>query len=65
MLPGMIEVEAGITSSGVVPDPLAVMVNVRSFGMACFVTAGRSGRRAMRNRRTMFRNVSATYGVAA
>jgi hypothetical protein len=61
----MIEVEAGITSSGVVPDPLAVMVNVRSFGMACFVMSGRSGGRAMRNRRTMFRNVSATYGVAA
>jgi hypothetical protein len=32
MLKGLIEVEVGIPSSGVVPDPLAVMVNVRSLG---------------------------------
>ena len=35
MLPGMIEVEAGVVASSVVSNPLAVVVDVRSFGMAC------------------------------
>src|SRR3984885_2551852 len=65
MLPGMIEVEAGVIGGAPVPDPLAVMVNVGSLGMTGFVTSRRSGGRAMGNRRTMFRNVSATDGVAA
>ncbi len=37
MLPGMIEVEAGVIASGVVPDPFAVVVDVRGFGMAFMV----------------------------
>ena len=69
MLPGMIEVEAGIVArAGVVPDPFAVVVNVRSVGMAfCRDNVGGHGlgRRAMGGRRTMFGNISAAYGVAA
>jgi len=66
MLKGMIEVKAGIVASGVMADPSAVVVDVRGFGMACFVAAwGRFGRRAMRRRRTMFGNESATNRVAA
>jgi len=65
VLPGMIEVEAGIIGAGVVPDPLAVVVDVRGFGMAFFVGSGRPGRRAMRSRWTVFRNVSATDGMTA
>lgn len=37
MLPGMVEMEAGIIVSGVVADPFAVGVNVRGFGMAFLV----------------------------
>ena len=66
MLKGMIDVEAGIIASGVVADPRAVVVNVRSFGMALPIGArGRSGRRAAHRRGTMFGNESATDGVAA
>jgi len=66
MLKRMIDVEAGIIASGVVADPGAVVVNVRSFGMAFPIAAGGgSGRRAAHRRGTMFGNVSATDGVAA
>jgi len=37
MLPGMIEMVVGIIAAGVVADPLAIVVNVRGFGMALFV----------------------------
>jgi len=47
MLPGVIEVEAGIIASGVVSNPLAVVVDVRGLGMAFFIATSRSGRRTM------------------
>jgi len=66
VLPGMIEVEAGIVATGVVPNPSAVVVDVRGFGMAFFVATGRgSGRRATNWGRTMFGNVSAADCVTA
>jgi len=67
MLPGMIEVEAGIVAPASVSDPFAVVVNVRRVGMAFPVakSGGRLGQRAMRGRRTVFRNIPAAYGVAA
>jgi hypothetical protein len=63
----MIEVEAGIVAPGSVSDPFAAVVNVRRFGMTFPVAkrGGRLGKRAMRGRRTMFRNIPAAYGVAA
>ena len=44
MLPGMIEVEPGIIASLIVADPLAVVMDVRRFGMAFAVTKGLLGR---------------------
>jgi len=86
MLPGMIEMEAGVVSGVIVADPLTVAVDVRSLGMARFIAKRgawhflawrflslrflvrgvfRAGHRAMRRRRTMSRNVSAAYSMAA
>src|ERR1700722_8747383 len=66
MFPGMIEVEAGIVSSGVVSDPRSVVVDVRSFGMAFFAATGRrSGGRAANGSGAVLRNKSATDSVAA
>lgn len=64
VLPGMIEVEAGIASSGIVSNPLTVMVNVRSLRVTFLVRHG-SGGRAMRGRWTMLGNVAATDCVTA
>ena len=77
MLPGMIEVS--IIGSGVVPDPLALTVDMRSVGAALPVTVGGLGRglarcgfvlggfvrRTMSGRRTMAGNVSAADFMAA
>ncbi len=63
MLPGVIEVEAGIIASGVVSNPLAVVVDVRGLGMAFFIATSRSGRRAMRRRWTVLGNISAANGM--
>jgi len=67
MLPGMIEVEAGIIASGVVADPGAVVVDMRGFGMAWLVvkTGRRVGDRSMTSGWAMLGNVSAADGVAA
>jgi hypothetical protein len=66
VLPGMIEVEAGVIASGVVSDPSAVVVDVRSFRMAFPVAirlgCGPGGRAASRGW-TVVRNVSATNGM--
>jgi hypothetical protein len=40
VLPGMVEVKAGITASGVMPNPVIVGMNVRSLGMAWLVAEG-------------------------
>ena len=67
MLPGMVEVEAGIFASGLVSHPLAVVVNMWRFGMAFAVAHVRRGlgEGSVRGGRTMFRNESAANGVAA
>lgn len=69
MLERMIEVEAGVLSPSVMPDPLAIMVDVRSFWMACSIAIGSFGRslvwRSARGSRTMRGNVSTTDGMAA
>ena len=66
MLKGMIKVEAGIITAGIMSNPGAVVVNVRSFGMALPVGAGGgSGRCATHRSGTMFGNESATDSVAA
>ena len=68
VLPGMIEVKAGIVAPGVVAHPRAVVVNVRSIGMA-FAIAIRSGRgpggSAVNCWRAMVWDVSATDGMSA
>src|SRR5258708_3836958 len=66
MLSGMIDVEAGVIAPGVVPDPFAVVVDVRSFGVAFAVAIalGRgSGRCATNGSRTVFGNVSTANGM--
>jgi hypothetical protein len=67
MLPGMIEVEATLFAAVVMPDPFAVVVNVRGFGMALPVakTGCGPGNRAVNRRRTMFRDERSTHRVAA
>jgi hypothetical protein len=66
MFKGMVEVESGIVSPGVVADPGAIMMDVRGFGMAFHVaTRSRSCRSAANRSGTMFGNESATDGVAA
>ena len=65
VLPGVVEMEAGIVAAVVVSNPLAVVVDVRGLGMAFFISTSRSGRRAMRRRWTMLGNVSAANGMAA
>jgi hypothetical protein len=69
MLERMIEVEAGVLSPSVMPDPLAIMVDVRSAWMACSIAIGSFGRglvwRSARGSRTMRGNVSTTDGMAA
>ena len=69
MLPGVIQMEAGLVSPEVVPYPFAIVVDVRGFGVTFIVTIGSFGRsfvrHAMRGRGTMMRNVTATYGMAA
>ena len=68
MLPGMIEVETGVIASGVVPNPFAVVVDVRGFGMAFPVAirvGRRSGRCATSGRWTVARNISAADRMAA
>jgi len=61
--PGMIEVVIN-ASALFVSDPCAVVVNVRSFGMALDVFR-RPGWSAMRRRRTVFGNESTTDSVTA
>jgi hypothetical protein len=70
MLPRMIEMEARIIAPVVVPDPLAVVMDMGGFGMSfAFAEAGlgrgwaRNG--AMRGRWTVFRNIAAADRVAA
>jgi hypothetical protein len=46
MLPGMVEVVSGVTAAGVMPDPLAVPVNLRRLWRVCPFHSPR--RRAMR-----------------
>jgi hypothetical protein len=67
MLPGVIEVEAGIVRSGVMSDPGAVVVDVRGRGMAVIVvkTGCGVGNCAMSSWWTVLRNESASDGVAA
>ena len=67
MLPRMIEMEAGLVGAVVVPHPFAVVMDVRRLGVTGFVGAGGSGwcGMAMRRRRPMFGNVSATDSVIA
>jgi hypothetical protein len=69
MLPRMIEMEARIIASVVVPDPLAVVMDVGSFGMPFAVAeaglgSGRARNSAVRRRWTVFRNVAAADRVA-
>ena len=66
----MIEMEARIIASVVVPDPLAVVMDMGSFGMPFAVAEAGLGRGwarngAMRRRWTVFRNVAAADRVAA
>jgi hypothetical protein len=68
MLPGMIHVIASVISPGIVSNPRAVVVDVRSFGVAFAVAVGvgrGSGGRAADRGWTMSRNVSSAHGVAA
>jgi hypothetical protein len=67
VLPGMIEVEAGVVVAVIMPDPFAVVVDVRSFGVAWMVDAGcGSGGRSVDNRLgTVLGNVSAADGMSA
>ncbi len=69
MFPRVIEVEAGIIASGVVSNPLAVVVDVRGFGMSLAVFERRMGfgwaRRAVSGLWTMVGNVSAADVMAA
>jgi hypothetical protein len=44
MFEGTVEVVASVIPPGVVSNPLAVVVNVRSFGVAGLITIGSSGR---------------------
>src|SRR5215472_10826781 len=37
VFPGMVEVKAGIVAAGIVADPLAVVMDVRRFGMALLI----------------------------
>jgi len=69
VLPGMVEMEAGIVSSGVVAHPLAVAMDVGSLGMAFLIAEGGlclglTGC-AMKSGRAMLGDVSAADGVAA
>ena len=43
VLPRMIEVEAGVVASLIVPDPFAIVMDVRGFGMALAITVGGLG----------------------
>jgi len=67
VLPGMIEVEARVVTSSVVPDPGAVVVDVGSLGMAFVImkTLCRVGNRSTRGGWAVLRNESAADGVAA
>src|SRR5271169_3297081 len=69
MLPGVIQVEAGLVSPVVVPHPLPIVVDVRGFGVTFIVTIGSFGRslvrHAMRGRGAMRGYVAATYCMAA
>jgi hypothetical protein len=67
MFKGMIEVEASIIASSVVPDPGAVVMDVRGLRMACIIvkTGRRVGNRSTSSGWTMLRNESAAHGVAA
>ena len=86
MFEGAVEVVASVIPPGVVSNPLAVVVNVRGFGVAGLITIGGSWRGflvwggflagrssllrssshgAVRRRRTVGRDVSATDGVTA
>jgi len=50
VLPGMIEMHAGIVTAGVVADPFAVGMDVRGVGMSGLVVEVRGGWSRMRNR---------------
>lgn len=63
VLPGMVEVIGNTWAVYIVSNPGAVVVDVRSFGMARHMF-DRLGGRAMRDWRTMFGNVPSTYGMA-
>jgi len=67
VLPGMIKMEAGIIAPGVMPDPGAVVVDMRGLGMAFLVMkiGRRVGDRSMARGRTMLGNKAAANCVAA
>jgi hypothetical protein len=75
MLPGVIDVEADVIASAFVPHPLAVTVDVGSFGVAYAVVVGAAGRvfvmiftmffASLIGGRTVVGNVSATDVVVA
>src|SRR5579863_9341092 len=66
VFPRVVEMETGIIASRIVPDPSAVVMDVRSFGMTRFVV--QPGCRMcgpMTRCRAMFRNKSATDRMSA
>ena len=66
VLPGMVEVEAGVIAPRVMPDPRSVVVYMWRFGMALVVRARmRFMRRAMIRGRTVTGDESTADSVAA
>jgi hypothetical protein len=67
MLPGMVEMEAGVVGASVVTDPGAVVVNVRGFWVAGLIvkTGSGVGDRAMTGGRAVLWNEAAADGMAA
>jgi len=70
VFPGMVEVEAGIIASGVMADPLTVVMDVRRIGVSLFVASHGLGFGGARHRpldrcRAVFGNVSTANGLAA
>src|SRR5215469_14018777 len=64
MLPGTVQVKSGVTAGEVVPDPLAIAMNVRRLGVAFHVSAMNLNPAVRRfipyGRRAMRRNKSAS-----
>jgi hypothetical protein len=69
VFPRVVEVEAGVVASLIVPDPLAVVVNVRGFRVSFLIAEGavRFGLMGctVGRRRPMTRHVSAAHSVAS